>query len=61
WLQWISLASECDVPMMKNTAKTIKKRLAADFRIAVFLCPKTNHSPIYGGAWWGSRKARWFL
>ena len=27
WLQWISLASECDVPMMKNAAKTIKKRL----------------------------------
>ncbi|STF42373.1 putative transposase [Escherichia coli] len=25
WLQWISLASECDVPMMKNAAKTIKK------------------------------------
>ncbi|MDL6657557.1 transposase, partial [Escherichia coli] len=27
WLQWISRASECDVPMMKNAAKTIKKRL----------------------------------
>ncbi|SBZ35176.1 Retron-type reverse transcriptase [Klebsiella pneumoniae] len=26
-MQWISLASECDVPMMKNAAKTIKKRL----------------------------------
>ena len=25
WLQWISLASECDVPMMKNAAKTIKR------------------------------------
>ncbi|TBO73064.1 transposase, partial [Klebsiella quasipneumoniae] len=27
WLQWRSLAAQCDVPMMKNAAKSIKKQL----------------------------------